>query len=145
MTRIRFSPPTAVLLLALLIITLVHVLPAGAQEEFISRLTPQNWGDWAVVMLTIGATQLIKILLPGPDYASRWTTAVTDRINRILPYLPIAVAAALTVLWHRGAVVLGENGPLPAAPLGQLIEHGAALGIYAAYIYRAGKVTIFGK
>lgn len=144
MKKNRWSFEAMILLLILPALTIISVHPAGAQEELINQLTPQNWGDWAVVMLTIGVAQLVKMLLPSPDGVPRWAAVVTDRINRVMPYIPIAIAVGLFVLWQRGAVVLGESGPLPTTPIGQLIEHGAALGIYAAYIYRAGKVTIFG-
>ncbi|HQT97974.1 MAG TPA: hypothetical protein PK416_08870 [Thermodesulfobacteriota bacterium] len=144
MKKNRWSFEAPILLLILLVLTIVRVLPAGAQEDLINQLTPQDWGDWVVVMLTIGVAQLVKMLLPSPDGVPRWAAVVTDRVNRVMPYIPIAIAAGLYVLWTRGAVVPGEDGPLPTAPIGQLIEHGAALGIYAAYLYRAGKVTIFG-
>jgi len=144
MKKNHWSFEAMILLLILLVLTIISVQPASAQEELVNQLTPQNWDDWAVVMLTIGVAQLLKMLLPSPDGVPRWAAVVTDRVNRVMPYIPIAIAAALFVLWQRGAVVLGEDGPLPTAPIGQLIEHGAVLGIYAAYLYRAGKVTIFG-
>ncbi len=142
----RFKFLSFTLLAPLLGFLLLFIaLPAIAQENLIERLTPQDWASWVVVFLTIAVVEGIKRLLPSPDGEPRWAAKVTDSINRILPYLPIAIAAVLYVLWHRGAVVLGEGGPLLAAPIGQQLQHGAVLGIYAAYIYRAGKVTIFGK
>jgi hypothetical protein len=132
----RMNRQAAALCLFLLLFVLFLALPAAAQDEMLEQLAPQSWIDWAIVFLSIGAVELLKMALPSPEGESRWSAKVTAGVNRVLPFAPLVMAAVLYLVWNYESV--------GAVPIGQIVGHGAALGVYSGYLYRAGKVTVFG-
>jgi hypothetical protein len=90
--------------------------------------------DAGAIALGLFLTQVIKGLLPTPAGGKKFD--VGPIATRILPAIPVLIGAA--------TVVVKDGWITPTMTLDEAVVKGLVSGAVAAYLFRTGKVSVFG-
>lgn len=91
--------------------------------------------DPYAIVIAVVLTQIIRNFLPTPSGGTRFD--VTKKWYRILPIIPLIIGTLV--------VILKDGIITPTIKLDDAIVKGFCSGVAAAYLYKTGKVVIFGK